>query len=158
MERFLKGTRFLILVPILGLALAAGFFYIFGGLSLITLLVDLLLHVPGAAQAGAPMDKGHIIFEVVEYVHLFLVGTVLFITAAGFYQIFIDRVAFEGWPQIRTIEELETNLIGVAVVVLAVDFMGEAITESADALLQSGVGIALPIAALGVFVGLRAWA
>ena len=65
-----------------------------------------------------------IIFEVVEYVHTFLIGTVLYITAVGLYQLFIKEVEFVGWLKIESTEELETNLIGVTVVVLAVNFMG----------------------------------
>ena len=44
-----------------------------------------------------------------------------------------------------------------SVVVLAVDFMG-AVFAGNQNLLEYGAGIALPIAALGVFLGLRAWA
>jgi uncharacterized membrane protein YqhA len=158
MARILKGTRYLILVPILGLAIAAAIFFVLGGIGLIRLLFDILQDLPSAARAGEHLDKDLLIVEVVEYVHLFLVGTVLFITAIGLYQLFIEEIAFVGWLKIESTEELETNLIGVAVVVLAVNFMGEIITRSSEDMLQSGAGIALPIAALGVFIGLRAWA
>ncbi len=49
-----------------------------------------------------------------------------------------------------------TNLIGVTVVVLAVDFMGVVIVGETDNLVQYGAAIGLPIAASGVFVALRA--
>ena len=97
-----------------------------------------------------------IIFEIVEYVHTFLVGTVLYITAVGLFQLFIKEIDFVGWLKIDSTEELETNLIGVTVVVLAVNFMGAVLTDTQN-LLDYGAGIALPIAALGLFVGLRAW-
>jgi len=45
----------------------------------------------------------------------------------------------------------------VTVVVLAVNFMGAVFVGETELLLQYGAGIALPIAALGLFVGLRAW-
>ena len=41
--------------------------------------------------------------------------------------------------------------------VLAVNFMGVAFLESNQDILQYGAGIAMVIAALGVFIGLRAW-
>ena len=97
------------------------------------------------------------IFEVVEYVHLFLVGTVLYITAIGLYQLFVHEIRFPNWLKIDSTEELETNLIGVTVVVLAVNFMGAVFVGGSEDLLEYGAGIALPIAALGVFLGLRAW-
>lgn len=156
MSRFLIGTRYLILLPILGLALAAAAFFIFGGMGLMRLLFELIFHTAGTANQAVNSSQGVIIFEVVEYVHTFLVGTVLYITAVGLYQLFIKEIDFVGWLKIESTEELETNLIGVTVVVLAVNFMGAVLTKT-DNLFQYGAGVALPIAALGLFVGLRAW-
>ena len=156
MRRFLIGTRYLILIPILGLALAAAGFFIFGGIGLIRLLFELIISAYGSAHQTVEVGQGVIIFEVVEYVHTFLVGTVLYITAVGLFQLFIQEIDFVGWLKIDSTEELETNLIGVTVVVLAVNFMGAVLTKTED-LLQYGAGIALPIAALGLFLGLRAW-
>jgi hypothetical protein len=39
MSRFLGGTRYLVLIPIFGLALAAAAFFVFGGINLIHLVV-----------------------------------------------------------------------------------------------------------------------
>ncbi|MGW8324727.1 MAG: YqhA family protein [Desulfobacterales bacterium] len=156
MTKFLIGTRYLILLPILGLAIAAASFFIFGGIGLIRLLLELILNAGGSAHQTVEATQGVIIFEVVEYVHTFLVGTVLYITAVGLFQLFIKEIDFVGWLKIDSTEELETNLIGVTVVVLAVNFMGAVLTKTEN-LLDYGVGIALPIAALGLFLGLRAW-
>jgi uncharacterized membrane protein YqhA len=124
---------------------------------LISLLVEILLSVLGLAHEALVPEQGGIIFEVVEHVHTFLVGTVLYITAVGLFQLFIHEIPFPRWLKIDSTEELETNLIGVTVVVLAVNFMGAIFVGQHENLLQYGAGIALPIAALGLFVGLRAW-
>jgi uncharacterized membrane protein YqhA len=64
-----------------------------------------------------------------------------------------------GWLQIDSPDELEGSLISVTVVVLAVNFLGVVVTPSQQInTLQYGAGIALPIAALALFVGLRAFA
>ena len=157
MSNFLLKTRYLVLIPILGLSIAAAFFFVFGGVALIRLLIQLALNLIGFISAGGELEQGVIIFEVVEYVHTFLVGTVLYITAMGLYQLFIKEIDFPHWLKIDSTEELETNLIGVTVVVLAVNFMGAIFARGTENLLQYGAGIALPIAALGLFVGLRAW-
>ena len=158
MQRFLGGTRYLVLVPIFGLVIAASFFFIFGGIGLIRLLVELLIAaLGGGAHGEAEADVTLVIVEVVEFVHTFLVGTVLYITAVGLYQLFIQEIKFPDWLKIDSTEELETNLIGVTVVVLAVNFMGAVFVGGTEDLLQYGAGIALPIAALGLFIGLRAW-
>ena len=75
----------------------------------------------------------------------------------GLFQLFIKEIDFPNWLKIDSTEELETNLIGVTVVVLAVNFMGAMFAGDTTDLFPYGAGIALPIAALGVFVGLRAW-
>lgn len=160
MSKLLNSTRYLILVPIVGLALAAASFFVFGGIGLISLLLDLFRYGFGNLHAPSPevRSTGMVIYEVVEHVHTFLVGTVLYITAVGLYQLFIHRTDFPGWLKVDSVEELETNLIGVTVVVLAVHFMGAIFAEEGIDLVEYGAGIALPIAALGVFIGLRAWA
>lgn len=152
MSRLLSGTRYLIIVPIIGLAMTATIFFVFGGFGLITMLLETMLH-------GTETHGGDIPFEVeiVEYVHRFLIGTVLYITAVGLYQLFVNEIQFPGWLKIESTEELETNLIGITVVVLAVNFMGVVFTKDPDILLEYGAGIALPIAALALFVGLRTW-
>ena len=157
MSRLLTGTRYLILIPILGLGLAAASFFILGGIGLIRLLIEIVVRGVEATTIGQGV-QGLIIFEVVEYVHTFLVGTVLYITAVGLYQLFIGEINFAGWLRIDDTEELETNLIGVTVVVLAVNFMGAVFAGRTQDLLRYGAAIALPIAALGLFVGLRSWA
>jgi uncharacterized membrane protein YqhA len=157
-QRFLGGTRYLIILPILGLAVAASFFFVFGGIGLFKMLIELLIDIIGGiGSQTAKTDTTLVTIEVVEFVHVFLVGTVLYITAAGFYQLFIQDIKFPEWLKIDSIEELESNLIGVIVVVLAVNFMTVVFIGETDNLLLYGVGIALPIAALGLFVYLRAW-
>jgi uncharacterized membrane protein YqhA len=156
MTRFLQNTRYFILIPILGLAIAAIFFFVFGGIGLLGLLLEL---VTAGLEGYGASDSGLVVFEVVEYVHTFLIGTVLYITAMGLFQLFIKQIDFPAWLKIDNTEELETNLIGVTVVVLAVNFMGAMFTGGGtEDLLYYGLAIAFPIAGLGVFVALRAWA
>jgi uncharacterized membrane protein YqhA len=148
----------MILIPILGLVIAATFFFLFGGIGLIRLLIEMMLAAVGLAHEGGELEGEVVIIEVVEFVHTFLLGTVLYITALGLYQLFIGNIQILGWLKIENTEELETNLIGVTVVVLAVNFMGTVFANPTADVLSYGAGIALPIAALGIFLGLRAWA
>jgi len=157
MSRILSGTRFLVILPIIGLALAAGAFFIVGGYRLIEVIVQAVLGLFSHVPVEAHSEEVPFVIEVVEYVHIFLIGTVLYITAVGLYQLFIDEVEFHGWLKIDSTEELEMNLIGVTVVVLAVNFLTIVYTKDATVLFEYGAGIALPIAALALFVGLRTW-
>jgi len=158
MSRFFIATRYLIIIPIIGLGIAAATFFIFGGVSLIRVIIEAVAEILGLIELEAHADDLPIMVEVVEYVHTFLIGTVLYITSIGFYQLFIGEIEFPGWLQIHNTEELETSLIGVTVVVLAVNFLSVVFTGENVDLVAQGAGIALPIAALGLFIGLRAWA
>ena len=154
MTRFFAATRYLIIIPIIGLGLAAAAIFIVGGFHLIQLLVQGTGRALGFIEVEV---KGMVIIEILDQVHQFLIGTVLYITSIGFYQLFIKEIEFPGWLRIHSTEELETSLIGVVVVVLAVDFLGAVFIEGSTDLLSHGSSIALAIAALGIFVGLRAW-
>jgi uncharacterized membrane protein YqhA len=156
MNRFFVGTRYLIIIPIIGLGLAAAAFFLFGGIGLIRLLVESIADYFGLIELHHEEEIPFVI-EVVEYVHTFLIGTVLYITSIGFYQLFISEIEFPGWLKIHNTDELETSLIGVTVVVLAVNFMSVVFTGENIDLIAQGAGIALPIAALALFVAARAW-
>lgn len=156
MPRFLAGTRYLVLIPVLGLGVAAGVFFVIGGLGLLRTLAELLV---GLVQThAAPHDQPvPIAVHIVEYVHQFLIGTVLYITAVGLFQLFIRELDVPDWLKVEDTEALETNLIGVTIVVLAVNFLSTAFASDAATVLRYGAGIALPIAALALFVGIRTW-
>ena len=157
MPRILSGTRYPVIIPILGLALAAGAFFVFGGYNLIKLIVEAVIGVFMQTAAETHGEEIPFVVQVVEHVHTFLVGTVLYITAVGLYQLFIDDVEFHGWLKIDSTEDLEMNLIGVTVVVMAINFLTVVYTRDVSVLLEYGAGIAMPIAALALFVGLRSW-
>src|SRR4051812_43038870 len=63
MAQFLKASRFLILLPILGLGLAAAIFFVFGGFGLLLLLVEVVLD-PFHLSHVAKIAKNQFIFEV----------------------------------------------------------------------------------------------
>ena len=156
MNRFFVGTRYLIIIPIIGLGLAAAAFFFFGGINLLRLIVETIGDALGLVEVHHD-EEIPIVIEVVEYVHTFLIGTVLYITSIGFYQLFIGEIEFPGWLKIHSTDELETSLIGVTVVVLAVNFLGVVFTGENVDLVAQGTGIALPIGALALFIAARAW-
>jgi uncharacterized membrane protein YqhA len=91
----------------------------------------------------------------VEIVHLFLVGTVLFLTSLGIYELFIQPLPLPPWLKTHNIEELELNLVGLTIVVLAVNFLSVIFEEQEINLAIYGIGYALPITALAYFMKVR---
>lgn len=148
--KFIGATRYLAIVPIIGLAIAAAVLFALSGIRLVTFVIRSI----GEASSGHATEILPI-FELLEYVHQFLIGTVLYITAMGLYQLFIQDVPLPMWMKTESSEDLETNLIGVTVVVLAIEFLGAVFSGAQPNLLEYGAGIALPIAALALFLGLK---
>ena len=99
--------------------------------------------------------QGNIIVDIVEIVHFFLVGTVLFLTSLGLYELFIEPLPLPPWLKTHNIEELELNLVGLTIVVLAVNFLSVIFEEQESNLAVYGIGYALPIAALAYFMKVR---
>lgn len=148
--KFIGATRYLAIVPIIGLAIAAAVLFAFGGIGLVTFIISSI----GEASSGHATEILPI-FELLEYVHQFLIGTVLYITAMGLFQLFIQDVPLPLWMKTESAEDLETNLVGVTVVVLAIEFLGAVFSGRQADLLTYGAGIALPIAALALFLAAK---
>jgi uncharacterized membrane protein YqhA len=147
--KFIAGIRYFVLIPVIGLAIAACALFIKGGIDLVRFMEELVI---GMEKAG---PEASIIVEIVETVHLFLVGTVLFLTSVGLYQLFIQPLPLPGWLKINDIEELELNLVGLTIVVLGVNFLSIIFEPQETNLAFFGIGYALPIAALAYFMKVR---
>ena len=148
--KFIAGMRFFVLIPVIGLSLAAVILFIKGGITLIRFLLELISGIEGETAT-----EGNIIVGIVQIIHLFLVGTVLFITSLGLYELFIEPLPLSPWLQTHNIQELELNLVGLTIVVLAVNFLSVIFEEQKSNLAVSGIGYALPIAALAYFMKVR---
>ena len=147
--RFIAGIRFFVLIPVIGLAIAACALFIIGGIDIVHFIGAL---ITGTAQAG---PEGNIIVYIIATVHLFLVGTVLFLTSFGLYQLFIQPLPLPEWLKVRNLEELELNLVGLTVVVLGVNFLSVIFNPQEINLLIYGIGYAFPIASLAYFMKVR---
>ncbi|QLC49727.1 YqhA family protein [Methanolobus zinderi] len=141
------ATRYLVIIPVIGLIIAAALLFVVGGLKLLEGVYMAIVN-----PSSVPTDVS--VIGIVEFVHLFLIGTVLWITAIGLYQLFIHQMPLPKWLQINDIEELETDLIGMVVVVLAVNFLGVVFNRTEN-ILEYGAAIALPIAALALYINVR---
>lgn len=157
MNKLFSGSRYLIIVPVFGLIIAASFYFIFGGISLLVIMAEALLDATGIIEANAGHDTLPLAIRLVEFVHQLLIGTVLYITAVGLYQLFIHPLPMPAWLRVENTDELEAALVGVTVVVIGVHFMTTLYANQDTNLVAEGLASAAVIAALGVFLGLRAW-
>jgi uncharacterized membrane protein YqhA len=98
----------------------------------------------------------------VTIIDLFLLGTVLYIIAVGLYELFVDPgLPMPAWLRITTLDDLKERLLGVVVVLLAVTFLGSAVTwDGSVNILALGlaVGTVLGVVSLTIAILARAHA
>lgn len=152
MNTLLGLSRFMIMLAVIGSLIAAVTVLVYGFAEAIQLVWTTI-------QSGEVSRKGAkaLTLEFIEIVDLFLLGTVFLIISVGLYELFIDdNVRLPKWLEIKTLDDLKNKLVGVVVVVLAVLFLGQVIGWDGERdLLGYGVAIAVVIAALTYFLGLK---
>jgi len=150
MQKLLSSSRYLVLIAVLGTFLASLTLLVFGGISVVQLIGDTVMHAEVSGKTGKLLVLGFI-----EAIDLFLLGTVFFIISLGLYELFIDdTVPVPAWLEIHTLDDLKSKLVGVIVVVMGVVFLGHVIKwHGEEELIWLGGAIALVTAGLTYFVG-----
>jgi uncharacterized membrane protein YqhA len=151
LRRSLAGTRFLIVLAVIGTLLSSATLLIYGML----VVVDIVFDTIGESSISSDGAK-KLSIDFIELVDVFLLGTVLYIIALGLYELFIDStLPLEGWLHINDLDDLKDNLIAVIVVLLGVTFLGSAVSwEGGRDIFFYGLAIAavlVPLGALQLF-------
>lgn len=99
-------------------------------------------------------SRDEILLHAIEIVDLFLLATVVQVVSLGLYQLYFKQdLQLPRWLKIETLDDLKSKLVGVVVTVLAVYFLGRALTWEAGAdIAYLGIGAALVIVALTWFL------
>jgi uncharacterized membrane protein YqhA len=149
LRRILASSRYFIVVAVVGSFVASAAALVYGGLATVRVVLD-------AFGSGDFSEKGAKLLSVglVTMIDLFLLGTVLYIVAIGLYELFVDPgLPMPLWLRITTLDDLKERLLGVVGVLLAVTFLGSAVTwdGSADILaLGLAVGAVLGVVSLTI--------
>ena len=156
-RRLLASSRYFIVVAVVGSFVASAAALVYGGLSTVRVVLQ-------AYGAGVFDEKGAklLAVELVTIIDLFLLGTVLYIVAVGLYELFVDPgLPMPGWLRITTLDDLKERLLGVVVVLLAVTFLGSAVTWDGNPnILPFGlaIGVVLGVVSLTIAILARAHA
>jgi uncharacterized membrane protein YqhA len=147
-RRVLGSSRFFIAIAVVGSFLAAATALVFGGVTTVAVAVTAFAH-RDFTEAGAK----HLAVQLVTMIDLFLLGTVLYIVAIGLYELFIDHdVPMPRWLRIATIDDLKERLLSVVTVLLAVTFLGSAVTWQGADILQLGLAVGVVLAAVALLL------
>jgi len=149
LRRVLAGSRYFIVIGVIGSFLASIALLVFGGLKTIGLIVDTFFS-GGFSQTSAK----YVAVGFIEILDLFLLGTVLYIIALGLYQLFIDdKLPLPAWMHLRTLTDLKVELINVIIVLLGVSFLGAVVEwDGSPNILALGLGIGAILAAYALLL------
>ena len=144
-RRVAAGTRYLMIVAVLGCFLGAAVLLVYGGIAAVQTLVAALV-----ARAGVDKTMKDLMLSFVEMIDLFLLGAVLYIVALGLYQLFIDdALDLPRWLEVHDLDDLKAKVIGVIIVLLGVIFLGYVIEwDGQRDILALGIAVSLVMAAL----------
>jgi uncharacterized membrane protein YqhA len=136
-------------VAIVGIFLASIAVFIYGGITVISIILDAFRHtftIDGAK---------HLEIEAIELIDLFLLGAVLYITSLGLYELFIDdSLPMPQWLAVTSLDDLKERLIGVVIVLLAVTFLGYVVNwDNTTPILELGAAVGIVIFALALLLG-----
>jgi uncharacterized membrane protein YqhA len=143
MSKLLEKSRYLVIIGVLGLlvaALAAFAWGLFQTVQTVTLIVQSL---------GA--DKG-ITVALLQIVDSFLIATTLLIFSVSLYELFVGDVPMPEWMVAHNLHDLKTKLSSMIVMVMAVKFVEKLVeVKSYGDILYFGAAITLVSAALIAF-------
>ena len=149
LRKVLAGSRYFILIGVIGSFLASIALLIYGGLKTIGLIVNTFFGGDFSQTSAKYVAVGFI-----EILDLFLLGTVLYIIALGLYQLFIDdKLPLPAWMHLHTLTDLKVELINVIIVLLGVSFLGAVVQwDGSPNILALGLGIGAILAAYALLL------
>ncbi len=147
--RLLGMSRFSIIIAVISIFVAAMALLIYGMIATYRLITQFIM------GSDAPLTAKKLMLASIEVTDLFLLATVLYVIAIGFYELFIDdRIPLlPAWLVIHDMDDLKDRLISVVIAVLGVVFLGQVISWDGQRDLQPfGIGTAAVVAALTYFL------
>lgn len=147
--RVVGASRFLIIIAVISLFAASVALLVYSAIETFDVIMS-AFSTPISSKGAKALA-----LSFIELTDLFLLSAVLYITAAGLYELFIDDnlPLLPAWLVIRDLDDLKNKLIGVVIVVLAVLFLGQIVSwDGTRDLLGYGIAVAVVIAALTYFL------
>lgn len=146
MKSVFENVRYVVFIAVVGLLLAGIAALLFGGVMTVSIILEIFRRAEFNTEAARLLST-----DLIELIDLYLLGTVLLITAIGLYQLFINsHIVLPEWLSVTNLEQLKFNLLAVIVVMLAILFLSAAASAppAATGFLAYGAAVALVLAAI----------
>lgn len=148
--RILGGTRMFVLLGVVAsLSLSVALF-----LLLAVRTVAAFVEVVSLVFSAGEIEKAvkTLALDAIEIADLTLLASALIIVGLGLFELYIGPAPMPERLMVRSLDDLKARLVNVVVVVLAVSFLGQAVTwNGTQNLLPLGIAIGAVIVALSAF-------
>ncbi len=143
MKKLLEQSRYIVLIPVLTLLIAAVATALYGAMETY-LLISHALHSTVFPDTFA--------ISMIKLMDTFLISVVLFIFAIALYELFIEDLNLPPWLIINNLYDLKNKLGGVIILVMAVNFLNHFVEwQQTAALLQAAIALMVVSATLIAF-------
>lgn len=140
-------SRAVVVVAVIAVMLAAFSLFVLGAWLALTIIWGAWTEV-----FRGEIDSAELIVRFLEIVTVMLKAVFFYLIGVGFYSLFISPLNVTVALGVETLNDLETKIISVIIVIMAVDFLEEFIAfESPVAVLQGAAALALAVGALVLF-------
>lgn len=140
-------SRLIVVLAVLAVLLAAFSLFLLGAWLSVTTVWSTWRDV-----AGNDVGSTEIVVRFLEIVTVMLKAVFFYLIGVGFYSLFIAPLNVTVALGVETLNDLESKIISVIVVILAVDFLERYIgTENGIDIVYSAVSLAVVVAALVFF-------
>jgi uncharacterized membrane protein YqhA len=145
-------SKWLFALAVIGTALIAVYLFAVGFLVTLSTIAESL----ASGQLDNMETLNKFLAEFIKIIDIFLVATVFYIIALGFYELFIAKAPLPGWLKICDLDDLKNKLLGLVIIALAVVLLGEALTwDGSTNILSFGLAISVGIAAISVYIWVK---
>ena len=150
-KAIVSSSKWLFTLAVIGTALISVFLFAMGFIVVIYAIVNTVVN---------PDFSVHFLKDLlatfIEIIDVFLVATVFYIIALGFYELFISKAPLPGWLKICDLDDLKSKLLGLVIIALSVLVLGEALTwDGTSSIAAFGVATAAGIAAISFYVWVK---
>ena len=114
MGKLLEKSRYLGLIGVVSLLLAAVAAFGWGAIKTVSAIIGII---------GSYGKDPYIAVKLIELVDSFLIATALFVFAVSMYEMFIEKIALPEWMLANNLPELKEKLGGVIILVMVVTFL-----------------------------------
>lgn len=149
LNRVIGSSRYLMIVAVVGVLLAATALLIYGAITTVDLIRDTIV-----AGKVSVKDAKSLAITAVTLVDVYLLSAALLIIGLGLYELFIDdNLPLPNWLSVDDLDGLKYKLASVLIIVLAVLFLEQVVAWNGEwTLLALAGSITLVIGVLIVYM------